>query len=161
MDGSMKRREILIDGYNVMRKHRSQSAGTAPDAARRAFVEFVRSRCSVKINLRFVFDGVGEAIRIGRSCQVVFSGVQSADLWIRHYLEKQRSNAAFVVVSSDHEVAHHAAVLGAEVMSSESFLASLEERKRKGEPLKKQERSLSASEIEEWKELFGWKKARE
>jgi predicted RNA-binding protein with PIN domain len=177
----MRVRVTYIDAYNVMHRmpRLRRLLKSDADAARRSFVEHVRTHPAAHGTVVVVFDGHGEAITSGRGMRVVFSLTRTADSWIRAALEADAQRPGARVVSSDGDVCAHARACGADIMDADAFLADTgaagsagtsvrtdgrraaaaaqgTDRTGSGASTGDEKRStpLSASEIEEWKRLF-------
>ena len=148
---------VYIDAYNVLHKipRLASMLKSDGDAARRAFVEHIRTQVPARSSVVCVFDGNGEHIASGTRITCVFSFTRSADAWIRARLENVTRPHHVLVISSDTEVRSHAAAMGAATQRAEDFLAAVEARSttptiRNSE----KNRVLSAPEIEEWLRVF-------
>ena len=153
----MEYKKTYIDGYNVLRKilRLERMMQSNADAARRAFVEFVRKRSRDKGHVVIVFDGHGEVIGGGHRMSVVYSLTRTADAWIRMSLEQDRHPRMALVVSSDNEVRAHAAACGADIISAQEFISDQKERREDLVEQKLKNRPLSQHEVEFWLRQFG------
>lgn len=153
----MEYRKTYIDGYNVLRKivRLERMMQSDADAARRAFVEFVRKRSRDKGHVVIVFDGHGEVIGGGHRMSVVFSLTRTADAWIRMNLEQYRHPRMALVVSSDNEVRGHAAACGAAIVSAQEFISDRKENSEDLVEMKLKNRPVSRHEVEFWMRQFG------
>jgi len=153
----MEIRKTYIDGYNVLRKisRYARLLKSNADAARRGFVEFVRSHPQARGSVTIVFDGFGEAISAGKQLTVVFANTRTADTRIRLELEQQNQRSSIRVISSDREVQDHARAFGAQILSSEDFLReSTSGASEKSGTGKQDQHELSQQEIQMWMNLF-------
>lgn len=153
----MEYKKTYIDGYNVLRKisRLERMMQSNADAARRAFVEFVRKRARDKGHVVIVFDGHGEVIGGGSRMSVVFSLTRTADDWIRMTLEQDAHPRMSLVVSSDNEVRAHAAACGADITSAQEFIADRKQPKEDVVEMKLKNRPVSQHEVEFWLRQFG------
>ena len=152
----MEYKQTYIDGYNVLRKisRLERLMKSNADAARRGLVEFVRKRMRSKGHITIVFDGHGEVIGGGPSIAVVFSLTRTADDWIRLHLELNRHPRMVLVVSSDNEVRGHALECGAEVMTSQEFIADRKAEKEDYTEMYLKTRPVPESEVRFWLKEF-------
>jgi len=153
----MEYKKTYIDGYNVLRKitRLERMMQSDADAARRAFVEFVRKRSRDKGHVVIVFDGHGEVIGGGHRMSIVFSLTRTADAWIRMSLEQDRHPRMVLVVSSDNEVRAHAAACGADIVSAQEFITDRKESREDLVEMKLKNRAVSQHEVEFWLREFG------
>jgi predicted RNA-binding protein with PIN domain len=159
----MSHRLVYIDAYNVLHKvpQLSRLLKANADAARRSLVTMLASRRHHASKMQIVFDSYGEPITGLRGIKVVFAMTRTADAWIRMQLEKETNPRSVLVVSSDHEVCSHAAAMGADVQRAEEYLgAALTSASSSSDEEKKETRTLSKGEIDEWVALFQQRDAR-
>lgn len=117
----------VIDGYNVT-KHACFNPPKHIKDTRFALQELIRINrlCgSLKNTVTIVFDGwpdSGCAFREGMGIDIIFSHDQSADQWIKRYLESKTNQKNTIVVSDDREIKSFARSCGAKVEGVEDFL---------------------------------------
>jgi len=126
--------KILVDGYNVIHADTSLKLmlGRSVEEARQALTERVRVYVEQRsILVTLVFDGVGsivdgESVVPGR-LQVLYSaGGESADEVIVRTVEEHPNPREFIVVTSDmNDIGRATRALGANLMTSEDFLARI------------------------------------
>ncbi|MBR9977704.1 MAG: NYN domain-containing protein [Bacteroidetes bacterium] len=152
----MEFKRTYIDGYNLLHKvsRLERLMKSNADAARRGLVEMVRKRMRGKGRITIVFDGHGEVIGGGNVISVVYSLTRTADDWIRVNLEQDRQPRMALVVSSDNEVRRHAAACGARLMTAQEFVADRKTEDTDQTEMYIKTRTLTANEIEYWKEQF-------
>lgn len=141
---------ILVDGNNLM----YTLSGDAGDRAevRRLTLDLTRRE---RVSVTVVFDGpppegCPSRERLG-AVTVVYSGRASADDVIIRTLPRPPHARDWVVVTDDHGLTERARRAGARTRGLAEWRAKLRPSSRLG---KKQNRELSASEIERWEAYF-------
>lgn len=153
----MEYKKTYIDGYNVLRKisRLERLMQSNADAARRGLVELVRRRARSLGHVVVVFDGHGDAIGAGAHVSVVYALTRTADSWIRMNLEQERQPRMCLVVSSDNEVRAHAAACGADLRSSQEFIAGKKREKHDSLEMQLKTHQVTESEVRWWLRAFG------
>lgn len=102
---------LLLDGYNILKKIKHPSF--ISDAERKNFIKKLNNYAhQKKLSLLVVFDG-GPFVwplqeKISAMTSVVYSGTrQSADDYIKNYIEQHKNND-ILLISSDRELITHA-----------------------------------------------------
>ena len=149
--------QYLIDGHNLIPKLglRLDSIDDEAELIPR-LQEFCRRR---RAQLEVFFDGAPLGQDHGRKIGVVtvhfVSKRSSADSAIEERLKHLgRSALNWTVVSSDARVQQAGRSYHAHVLASEEFASEMGKSKRDIKGSKKQEATLSPSEVEEWLDLF-------
>ena len=123
---------IIIDGWNLIRNHRSEIDDTerdSLDAAAELISEMERFQSSRGDPVILVFDSTNEFLGLGHTNtpKLKVVAANDADKYIKKYIddmpERQRKNLK--VVSSDKEVFYHAKGACAEPVKSEEFWKKL------------------------------------
>lgn len=157
-------RLILIDGYNVI--HRSPHLKPGPDRtlqeAREKLLNLLSWTVGGEATFLVVFDGADGVRRDSHQGRIEVrwsKPPQKADDLIRELVEEQIDKVErLTVVTADLEVARHARAMGADIVLSDLFLASVLPQREDGasgdggnaeKPV-----TLSKKEIEEWAEIF-------
>ena len=132
---------LIIDGYNVLHQidNLAELIRTDIQAARHRLVRLIENTAHrMAAQTTVVFDGReagGDAALTSTHLEVCFSpGNLSADTVIERLVTKYTAPEKILVVTSDH--AEHATVssAGAQVMSSEEFIARCEQESRRPVP---------------------------
>ena len=120
----------LLDGNNIIHQIPKLALKKFEDQ-RRAFVQWIeirRPQGSLKNRVTVIFDG-----RPGRDgsiqssiVEVKFSGDDSADNVIRHFVEESAGKKNIIVVTNDRDIKYSVRKEGAAVWSVEEFMAKLE-----------------------------------
>jgi uncharacterized protein len=148
----------LIDGHNLIPKL-GMSLNSLDDELE--LVEHLNDFCRIsrKGQLEVYFDnaqpGAPETRKMGLVTAHFVRRPLIADEAIRQRLKKL-GNAAknWSVVSSDHRVQAEAKSVGAKVVSSDEFAATVIDTLRSGPPPTGKQTSMSERELEEWLKLF-------
>ena len=149
---------FLIDGHNLIPKL-GLNLNSFDDE--KELVERLNEFCRIsrKGQLEVYFDnampGMPETRRIGLVMAHFVRRPLIADEAIRQRLKKL-GNAAknWSVVSSDHRVQAEAKSVGAKVISSDEFAATVIDTLRSGPPPTGKQSPMSERELEEWLRLF-------
>ncbi|MCL4380225.1 NYN domain-containing protein [Candidatus Dependentiae bacterium] len=120
---------VLIDGYNVLKAQLASSH--ASQAERHRFIQqLIKFAARRGHRIVLVFDGGDHPWSLRESMQgheIVYSGYkQSADAVLRQLMVNYKGHDA-VVVSSDREVSRYARHNGLTAISSQDFLATLQQ----------------------------------
>ncbi len=148
----------LIDGHNLIPKMGLDLASFDDETLLLARLnEF--SRLSRRGGLEVYFDnaqpGTPETRKTGAVIAHYVRKPLIADEAIRLRLKRLgRSAKNWQVVSSDHRVQNEARSVGAKVLSSEEFAATVQETLRTGDSSPSPAAKMSQSELEEWLHLF-------
>jgi predicted RNA-binding protein with PIN domain len=149
----------LIDGHNLIPKLGLSLAAFDDEPELLARLnEFCR--LSRKNQLEVYFDnappGVPETRRVGQVTAHFVRRPLIADEAIRLRLKKLgRAAQNWSVVSSDHRVQAEARAVGAKVISSDEFAATVIDTLRSGPPPSAKAGGMSERELDEWLTLFG------
>jgi predicted RNA-binding protein with PIN domain len=148
----------LLDGYNALWREPNwrQEAEQSLDRAREHLIVRLQG-AALRRRMRcvLVFDGQGRSTTTVEQgpVEVHFSpSGQSADAYIKRYIDLFPSPACLVVVSDDREIQRYARLSGAQVRSIRD-LALLCARTDPLEPEKPP--PPAGEELEEWRRLFG------
>jgi predicted RNA-binding protein with PIN domain len=158
----MIRRVVFVDGYNLIL--RSPALRPGPDRTMAQAREKLLSLLGWAVGARdvefvVVFDGAEgvAATPPAARIRVIYSKPpEKADHVIRRLVEERAGRGtAVTVVTADAEVARHARAMGADLVLSDLFLASVlpPGGAEVGEAAEKPTH-LSKQELEEWAELF-------
>lgn len=164
----MSRRVVIVDGYNLILRSASLKPGGARSLAdaREKLVNLLGWAVgSGTADFVVVFDGaqgVERSTTTGRVAVRFSRPPEKADDVIRTLVEEHiERGLAVSVVTADLEVARHARAMGADIVLSDLFLASLlGSRGTGGEGGGAAEKPshLTRKEIEEWAALFEQRK---
>lgn len=130
----MKKRIIIIDGYNVIHKDAAlkKQLDISLAHARKGLVEFCLRWLSVRGDVSefwIIFDGDSSVMQwpgvSSRGVRVVFTRTkEDADDRILSLLRDAGDNAEYVVISSDNYVSGNARQLGARIMPVSDFFCT-------------------------------------
>lgn len=125
---------FILDGYNLV-KQDAHLAVLKLEAGRNALLKEISGRRlqgSENNAVTVVFDGQihGSLERYQSGIDVVFTGGESADDWIKHYVESSKTSKTIVVVTDDREIRHFVRALGATIMATREFLEGRGSRRR-------------------------------
>lgn len=147
----------LIDGHNLIPKLGLKLSDPDDELElARILQEFARMK---RQPVEVYFDGAPPASagtrKLGTIKAHFISLGTSADSAMRARLNNMAKSAKnWTVVSSDREVQSAAKVNGAKVISSEEFVKLLQETLNAVNKKNREEKSISAKEVEEWLKLF-------
>ena len=134
----------ILDGYNIINQVRFARLKLKDGRGNLIrFIEKFRPQGSRSNKVTVVFDGKKDVFSsLPRSeVKVVFSSDESADEWIKRYIERVSQPKQFVVVSDDREIKFFVRTLGAKVLSVKEFMSKV---KRKPSSLEKDKEPLSS-----------------
>jgi predicted RNA-binding protein with PIN domain len=148
----------LIDGHNLI-PHIGLRLDSFNDELELAERLNAYCRLSRRTGLEVYFDnapsGYPETRRIGLLTAHFIRRPLIADEAIRMRLKKLGKAAKnWSVVSSDHRVQGEARAVGAKVISSDEFAATVIDMLRAGPPASEHHASMTEREVEEWEKLF-------
>lgn len=109
----------LVDGYNVI--FSSDLVHLPMERAREALVEIARTYAPDRVLV--VFDGKREVIPPEPLKGAIFTKGESADEYIKAFVERRRDRSNLVVVTRDKSLAGYVRHLGARIMDPKAFLA--------------------------------------
>jgi len=137
----------VLDGYNIIKQ--VQFAKLALKDGRKSLIRFIetfRPQGSRQNKITVVFDGKKDVFSalFKSEVKVVFTKDETADQWIKRYIEKAAQPKDFVVITDDKEIKFFVRALGAKVISVQEFMGKAQ---RKFLPPKKEERVLSPDEL--------------
>ena len=136
----------ILDGYNVISQTRF-SKPKLKDSRQTLirFIEILRPQGSRQNKVTVVFDGKKDMFSppFRSEVKVVFSRNESADEWIKKYVEKTARPKNCVVVTDDKEIKFFVRALGAKVISVKDFTGNT---RKKFSPKIKEEKVLSSGE---------------
>lgn len=160
---------IFVDGYNLIFAASKRIGGfdiSATEAARERLLDLLGKFKSVRSDrITVFFDGGPEAAHLprrqfARGMEIIFSdAVSDADTDIKNAVSHNEQPRTIRVVSSDHAICDFVRRHGAQVTSSEDFLAEMnaalhESALPQDEPIEKYE-GASPDEVEYWLGVFG------
>lgn len=154
----------LIDGHNLIPKIGLQLSNPDDELELvQILQEFARMK---RQQVEVYFDGAPSASAGTRKLGAIKAHFillgTSADSAMRARLNNMAKSAKnWTVVSSDREVQNSAKVNGAKVISSEEFVKLLQQTLNAVNQKNREEKSISAKEVEEWLKLFGQEKSNE
>ncbi len=135
----------LIDGYNLLHAHPSQSPKGTPLPREKLFALVAEFASFKKTPTLLVLDGCGDAGQLDayrtNFLEVVFSQKVSADAYIERYLYEHRDQRRLVVVTNDRAISNIARGSGAGVFSTAQFFELLKECKKEGSEFLQKEKS--------------------
>lgn len=152
-------KKLIIDGHNLIPKIPGLHLKDADDEMR--LTGIVQEYCRLaRRSAELFFDGAPETQASPRKNGLVHVhfvklGYSADDAIIKFIREHEKEKGNLVAISSDHRIQNAARAAGCEVMNSETFARGMQTvfssdkavQERKTKP-------LSASEVEEWMELF-------
>ncbi|MEA3369635.1 MAG: NYN domain-containing protein [Candidatus Ratteibacteria bacterium] len=139
----------ILDGYNII--HQVQFAGRQLKDERERlirFIEIFRPQGSRKNKVTVVFDGKKDIFSppIRSEIKVVFTRNESADEWIKRFVEETIQPKQCLIVSDDKEIRFFVRALGAKVISVNEFVDKV---RKKIQPAKTGEMPLSSEKARE------------
>jgi predicted RNA-binding protein with PIN domain len=149
-----------VDAFNVIHliPEIVELLGEYPEEARERFLRMLLPLAASGGEIwTVVFDGPRGGRQLGPGpIEVVFA--PSADSWIVSHLRSHPQPSSVTVVSSDEkDICRSARQLGARVISSREFVASIRRRRERAytpRPVSEKPESSSAAEIDYWLERF-------
>jgi len=137
---------FVLDGYNLV-KQDAHLAVLKLEAGRNGLLSLIETRelQGSKINtVTIVFDGqLGASSEIHASgIKVVFTSYETADDWIKRFVEESKGPKSIVVVTDDREIRHYVRACGAALMGTREFLEGrgLQGRRREADAVRKLKR---------------------
>lgn len=117
---------FILDGYNLIKQNERLAFLKLQDA-RDVFLARIKAQNlqgSAKNSVTVVFDGQLETNRQWYSpgIEVVYTGGETADEWIKRFVEDCQRPKNLVVVTDDREIRCFVKSLGASVMGARAFL---------------------------------------
>lgn len=139
----------ILDGYNIINQVQFVSRRLKDGRERLIrFIEAFRPQGSRKNKVTVVFDGKKDVFSplIRSEIKVVFTRNESADEWIKRFVEKTAQPKQCLVVSDDKEIKFFVRALGAKVISVNEFVDKV---RKKIQPAKTEEAPLSSEKARE------------
>ncbi len=138
---------FILDGYNLV-KQDAHFAVLKLEAGRLALLKLIETRDlqgSKSNPVTVVFDGQlgGTQERYSSGIGVVYTSAESADDWIKHFVEDSAKPKNIVVVTDDKEIRIFVRALGAAIMGTREFLEGRGSRRRKADLARKLKRVQS------------------
>lgn len=135
---------FILDGYNLV-KQDANFAVLKLEAGRLALLKLIESRKlqgSDSNPVTVVFDGqLGHTEeRYSAGINVVFTSVETADDWIKRFVEDSQTPKSIVVVTDDREIRYFVRALGAALMGTREFLEGRGSRRREADRARKLKR---------------------
>jgi predicted RNA-binding protein with PIN domain len=142
---------FVLDGYNLV-KQDAHLAVLKLEAGRNGLLKLIETRelQGSKTNaVTIVFDGqLGASSERhasagggpGAGIEVVFTSFETADDWIKRFVEESTNSKILVVVTDDREIRHYVRALGAALMGTREFLEGRGSRRREADALRKSQR---------------------
>lgn len=117
---------FILDGYNLI-KQDTRLAFLRLEAGRLALLKQIQAkdlRGSPKNCVTVVFDGQIAATQESFSCgiKVVYTSAETADDWIKRFVEDSPAPKNIVVVTDDKDIRHFVRACGAAILGSREFL---------------------------------------
>jgi len=123
---------FIVDGYNMTRTI-ERLRQSKPHEEREALIDFVK-RChpqgSLQNKVVLVFDGRSGRVLHGpqSACRVIFTHDESADDWIKRYVDEDPHSREIVVVTADKTLSRWVRGGKARVISPQEFLGRAKSR---------------------------------
>lgn len=135
---------FVLDGYNLV-KQDAHLAVLKLEAGRQGLVKLIETRelqGSQSNAVTIVFDGqLGESKeRLSSGIQIVFTTFETADDWIKRFVEESTAPKSIVVVTDDREIRHYVSALGAALMGTREFLEGRGSRRREADAARRLKR---------------------
>ncbi len=157
------RKEILIDGYNLMHQMPDirEQMGQDIESARERLMMKLSSYVAIRnVQITVVFDGNG-FVKSYPAIRAVFPGPsETADDVIKRMVDTQSRNHGKTVVSSDREIQFFARQCGAQILASQQFVRELAAASTSPSAEDKYDKQLTRAEVDEWMKLFSKKAGR-
>ncbi len=139
----------ILDGYNII--NQVQFAGQRLKDGRERLIRFIeafRPQGSRKNKVTVVFDGKRNVFSppIRSEIKVVFTRNESADEWIKRFVEETAQPKQCLIVSDDKEIQFFVRALGAKIISVNEFVDKV---RKKFQPEKIKEIPLSSEKARE------------
>ena len=139
----------VLDGYNII--NQVQFAGLRLKDRREnltRFIETFRPQGSRKNKVTVVFDGKEDVFSppVRSEIKVIFTRNESADDWIKRFVEKTAQPKQCLVVTDDKEIRFFVRAFGAKVVSVSEFVDKV---RKKFQPTKTEETPLSLEKARE------------
>ncbi len=117
---------FILDGYNLIKQNERLAFLKLQDA-RDAFLARIKAQNlqgSAKNSVTVVFDGQMDTNRqcYSPAIEVVYTGGETADEWIKRFVEDCQRPKNLVVVTDDKEIRCFVKSLGASIMGARAFL---------------------------------------
>lgn len=133
----------LLDGYNII--NQVQFAGLQLKDRRKSLIRFIETlhpQGSRRNKVTVVFDGKKDVFSppVRSEIKVIFTRNESADDWIKRFVEKTAQPKQCLVVSDDKEIRFFVRALGAKIISVNEFIDKV---RKKNQPAETEEASLS------------------
>lgn len=138
---------FVLDGYNLV-KQDAHLAVLKLEAGRNGLLKLIESRelqGSKTNTVTIVFDGQlgASSERHESGIEVVFTSFETADDWIKRFVEEDKNPKRIVVVTDDREIRHYVRALGAALMGTREFLEGRGSRRREADAARKLKRPQS------------------
>ncbi len=132
---------FVLDGYNLI-KQDTHWGLLRLEAGRLALVKHIETKSlqgSRSNSVTVVFDGqIGGCQECHLSgIKVVYTSGETADDWIKHFVEDSPTPKNIVVVTDDRDIRHFVRALGAAIMGSREFLEGRGVKRRQAEIARK------------------------
>ena len=125
----------ILDGYNVIHKlpnalKQDKLEGQRDYLVR--FIEMYQPQGSANNRVTIVFDGKSEfaSLMAPSTLQIVFSKDETADDWIKRFVEDSKVRNNIVVITNDRDIQYMVRALGARFASVDEFLAKAKSKAR-------------------------------
>ncbi len=133
---------FILDGYNLV-KQDAHLAVLKLEAGRMGLLRQIEERelqGSQSNPVTVVFDGqIGgtQHERYSSGIGVIYTSAESADDWIKRFVEDSPTPKNIVVVTDDRDIRHFVRALGAAIMASREFLEGRGSRRREADKARK------------------------
>lgn len=121
--------QYILDGYNVIHSDPTLSEGLDQhfEETRNQFIKIVSESFSGKnIDIKIIFDGQDDTYgnnKFINNLRVYYTHThQTADDWIKEYIQKQKSAKSIKVVTNDKSIRRDCLSFGAKLLHSEEFI---------------------------------------
>ncbi len=134
--------QYILDGYNIINQVNFPRTGLPDERLKLIrFIEKFRPQGSRSNKVIIVFDGHKNVFSYpGRpELKIVFSGAESADEWIKGYIERVSRPRECIVITDDKEIKFFVRAVGAKVVPVQEFINKA---KKKIKPVKEEKKTL-------------------